>query len=309
MMERQLADVAERGEPFAVLTASESVIYGRFGYGLATQYWGWSMKTEGTELASPSTASGRVRLLEKDEAVKVFPGIRERVWRRHPGELGWVQSRWDAFFLDLENDRGGMSALWFAVHESASGEADGFAAWRTKPGWEGGLPNMEVRVVELYGFDEEIETALFQHVMSIDLVRKVTAWGRSVDDPLRWRLADTRRMHVNHVGDHLWVRVLDVERALSTRELGADDRLVIEVLDEVRPTTAGTYAVEPDSCRRTDAEPDVTMHVRDLGAIYLGGVGASTLARANRVRGDRAALQRADRLFASSATPWCATHF
>jgi predicted acetyltransferase len=309
MMERQLADVVERGEPFAVLTASESVIYGRFGYGLATQYWGWSIKTEGTELAHPSTAGGRVRLIEKDEAQKVLPGIRAGAWRRHPGEVDWVQSRWDDRFRDPEHDRDGMSALWFAVHESAAGEADGFVAWRTKPGWDGGLPNMEVRVVELYGFDEEIETALFEHVLSIDLVRKVTAWGRPVEDPLRWRLADARRMQVKHVGDHLWLRVLDVEKALSTRELGTDDRLVIEVVDEVRPSTAGTYRVEPGSCRRTDDAPDLTMHVRDLGAVYLGGVTPSTLARANRISGDRDALQRADRLFASSATPWCATHF
>jgi predicted acetyltransferase len=116
-------------------------------------------------------------------------------------------------------------------------------------------------------------------------------------------------MQVKHVGDHLWLRVLDVEKALSTRELGTDDRLVIEVVDEVRPSTAGTYRVEPGSCRRSDDAPDLTMHVRDLGAVYLGGVTPSTLARANRISGDRDALQRADRLFASSATPWCATHF
>jgi predicted acetyltransferase len=126
---------------------------------------------------------------------------------------------------------------------------------------------------------------------------------------LRWRLADWRRMQIKHVGDHLWVRVLDVERAMAARELGADDRLVIEVIDDVRPSTGGTFAVEPGSCRRTDATPDVSMHVRDLGALYLGNVNATTLARARRVSGDRDALRRADRLFASSQTPWCATHF
>jgi predicted acetyltransferase len=309
MMERQLADVAERGEPFAVLTASESIIYGRFGYGLATQSWGWTMKTEGTVLARPSTATGRVRLIEKDEAQKVLPGVRARAWRRHPGEFDWVQPRWDSFFNDPEHERDGMSPLWFAVHESTGGNADGFIVWRTKPGWDGGLPNMEVRVVELYGDDDEIETALFEHVMSIDLVRTVSSWDRPVEDPLRWRLADSRRMQGKRVGDHLWLRVRDVERALSARQLGADDRIVIEVVDDVRPSTGGRFAVEPGSCRRTDADAEVSMHIRDLGAIYLGGVSATTLARANRITGDADALRRADRLFASSQTPWCATHF
>src|SRR5437764_11366565 len=35
MMDAQLADIHERGEPIAALWASEDTIYGRFGYGLA----------------------------------------------------------------------------------------------------------------------------------------------------------------------------------------------------------------------------------------------------------------------------------
>ena len=38
MMEFQLEDTARRGEVAAILNASESNIYGRFGYGLAQQY-------------------------------------------------------------------------------------------------------------------------------------------------------------------------------------------------------------------------------------------------------------------------------
>src|SRR3954447_26752042 len=36
MMRRQLDDAHERGEPIAVLWASEASIYGRFGYGVAS---------------------------------------------------------------------------------------------------------------------------------------------------------------------------------------------------------------------------------------------------------------------------------
>jgi len=310
MMERQLADVAARGEPIAVLTASESVIYGRFGYGMAAGYWAWSVKTEGTVLARPSTSGGRVRLIDKDEAVKVIPALRERIWRRHPGEFGWPQPRWDAFFRDFEHDRGGASAMWFAVHESAGGEADGYAVWRTKPDWDGGLPNMELRILKLDGFDDDVEAALFEHLLETDLVARVSAHGRPVEDALRWRLADMRRMQVKHVGDHLWVRVLDVERALSARSMGADDSLVVAIEDDVRPSCGGVFTVAPGSCRRTDdATADVSMHIRDLGALYLGGVNATTLARAGRVTGEPAAVARLDALLATSQTPWCSTDF
>ena len=36
MMRAQLDDVHERGEPMALLWASEETIYGRFGYGMAS---------------------------------------------------------------------------------------------------------------------------------------------------------------------------------------------------------------------------------------------------------------------------------
>ena len=36
MMRAQLEDIRDRGEPIAALWASEEVIYGRFGYGMAS---------------------------------------------------------------------------------------------------------------------------------------------------------------------------------------------------------------------------------------------------------------------------------
>ena len=310
MMAHQLDDVAARGEPLAILTASETPIYGRFGYGPGSQFWGWSIHKEGVVLASPSKATGRIRLIEKDEAAKVLPGIRERMWRRHPGELSWSQAWWDDWFRDPKDRRDGGSERRYAVHESHSGVADGYVAWNAKPKWEGGLAAGSIVVHHVYGFDEEIEAALWELLLSIDLTRTIVAWDRPVEEPLRWRMADTRRMKVSQVGDHLWVRLLDVERSLSARELGADDRLVLAVADDFRPQTAGTYVVEPGSCRRDDGQkPDLSLHVRDLGAMYLGAVSATTLAKAGRVEGNAAALTRADRLFASSAIPWCATHF
>lgn len=310
MMTHQLDDVASRGEPMAILTASESPIYGRFGYGLGSQYWGWTIQKEGVVLSSPSQATGRVRLIEKDEAAKVLPGIRERMWRRHPGELSWSQAWWDDWFRDPKVRRQGASERRYAVHESEMGEADGYVAWNAKPKWENGIPAGSIGVHHLYGFDEEIEAALWELLLSIDLTKTIVAWDRPLEEPLRWRMADYRRMRVNQVGDHLWIRLLDIERSLSARQLGADDRLVLEVADDFRPQTAGTYVVEPGSCRRDDGQkPDLSLHVRDLGAMYLGAVSATTLAKAGRVEGSAAALTRADRLFASSQIPWCSTHF
>jgi predicted acetyltransferase len=309
MMAHQLDDVASRGEPVAILTASETPIYGRFGYGLGSQFWGWTIPKEGVVLNQPSTATGRIRIVEKEEAQKTLPGIREKIWRRHPGELSWSTPWWNEWFRDPKDHRNGASERRYAVHESTSGEADGYVAWNAKPKWEGGLAAGTVNVHHLYGFDDEIETALWELLLSLDLTKNISAYDRPLDEQLRWRMADSRRMKVTELGDHLWTRLLDIERVLSARELGADDRIVIDVADDFRPQTAGRYAVSPGSCTRTDDPPDVSMHVRDLGALYLGAVSATTLARARRVEGSPAAVARVDRLLASTATPWCSTHF
>jgi len=310
MMRHQLDDVARRGEPLAVLTASETVIYGRYGYGMATQFWSWRTDTEGLVFEVPSTAGGRVRVLDRDAALKLYPGIHERARLRHPGSVAWTPAWWEFWFEDLEVDRDGATARFYLVHENDAGEPDGLLAYNVKHKWERGLPDHTVQIQLSYAVDDEVEAALVQHLTTIDLVRHVTAQNRPVEDHLRHRLANARRMRVTAVGDHLWLRVLDVPRALSARALGADDRVVLAVEDGFLPGSGGTFAVAPGSCERTDASPDLSMDARDLGAIYLGGVLPSALGRAGRIREHTpGSLERADRLFASSQPPWCDTEF
>jgi predicted acetyltransferase len=310
-MARQLDDVAERGEPVAILTASEGSIYSRFGYGPATWYWGWVLLTEATEIAQPSTAGGRVRQLDPDDWVKVLPAIYERARLRHPGEVTFPEPHWGHWAQDHEWEREGRTARFVAVHEGEGGEADGFVSWRVKSGWtEHGLPDMQAHVEHLYGADDEVDTALWEHVVSIDLVRKVHGWGRPVDEPLRWRLDEPRKLQVTHHGDHLWVRLLDIPAAFAARSYDVDDAVVMGVRDPFRPANTGTWRIGADGCGRSDGEPDLELDVADLGSLYLGGVSASHLARAGRVVERTAgALRRTDLLLSSPRTPWCGTHF
>lgn len=311
MMRHQLDDVAARGEPLAVLTASETVIYGRYGYGMATQFWTWKAATEGLVFDVPSTATGRIRVLDKDAALKLYPGIHERARLRHPGSVAWTAAWWDFWFEDLEVDRDGATARFYLVHENDSGEPDGFLAYNVKHKWERGLPDHTVQIQLSYAVDDEVEAALVQHLTSIDLVRHVTAQGRPVEDHLRHRLANARRMQITAVGDHLWLRVLDVPRALSTRAMGSDERLVLSVADAFLPSSGGTFVVSSGSCvRDDDATADLSLDARDFGAIYLGGVLPSALGRAGRIHEHTAgSLERADRLFFTSQPPWCDTEF
>ena len=59
LMRRQLADVRDRGEPLAVLWASESVIYGRYGYGRASWQLAFTLRRGEGGLAPGRPGRGR----------------------------------------------------------------------------------------------------------------------------------------------------------------------------------------------------------------------------------------------------------
>ena len=87
--------------------------------------------------------------------------------------------------------------------------------------------------------------------------------------------------------DYLYVRLLDIPAAFSARRYPVVDELVVDVVDELRPATAGRYVIAggPDRCHllATDAAADLRMDVADLGSLLLGGVAARDLGRTGRI--------------------------
>ena len=79
LMERQLRDIHERGEALAALGASESIIYGRFGYGMASLRERWTIERHHTAFAHSPELGGRVVLVEPERAKEILPVIYERV--------------------------------------------------------------------------------------------------------------------------------------------------------------------------------------------------------------------------------------
>jgi predicted acetyltransferase len=313
MMDAQLDDVAARGEPLAVLNASESVIYSRFGYGLASFITAWTLQTEGTVLSSPSTATGRFRLLEPKDALAVLPTLYDAARRRHIGEV----TRPDVWWQKIVGERPDGQPprkVFTVVHESADGRADGFARYKVHEDWSNAIPAHTLDVLELYALDFEVDAALWQYLLDVDLVARVHARSRPVDEPLRFRLADPRRLVTTQVTDHLWVRVLDPAGALAARTYTGDDRIVLDLTDAFRPANNGSWAITPvgggASVERTGTAPDLSLAAPELGSLYLGGVSATTLAHAGRVvEHTEGALARADRLFGVAPAPRCLTHF
>jgi predicted acetyltransferase len=314
LMKRQLTDVAERGEPVAILLASESVIYGRFGYGLATMHLATEIDPRHGTFARPFTDPGRRTIVDQAAAAKVLPGLFDTSRKLQPGDVNRSPTWWEQHFSELEHERQGASPKFFVVHESAKGKADGYLSYRVKDSWRQGLPNNEIRVVDIVARDRDVYAALWRHLLDIDLAGSVTAWGRPVDEPLRWLLADPRRLRTGVLADFLWARIIDVPAALGGRSYGTDGSLVLDVVDDFMGLGTGRFAVEGGpagaTCARTRKKADLALSIADLGALSLGGNAPSALAAAGRVEErTRGALARADAMFVTHPAPYCRTGF
>jgi predicted acetyltransferase len=317
MLARQFDDFADCGEPVAVLTASEAAIYGRFGYGIATMNNVVEIRKAGLEMAVPSRAGGRLRMVEPDDARKVLPAVYEEYRRARPGALTRNERWWESYFTDPEKFRDGSSIRYYVIHENEEGEADGYVTYRVSwDDWAPERPGSTVQVEAIHSADPEVDAALFGFLLELDLVWQLKSRNRPVPDPVRWRLNDFRRYRILRTVDHLWVRLIDIPAALSARRYAAEGVLTIAVDDRFRPASTGTYRLEggPDgaTCAPVDGagEAEVRLSVDSLGAAFLGGVTLATLDEAGRCAGDREAIRRADVMFASTPTsPYCDREF
>jgi predicted acetyltransferase len=309
LMREHLQEIRERGEPLAALWASESSIYSRFGYGPAADLCEFEVECAHSRFAAPVDAPGRCRTVEPDEAAKLLPEVYESVWRGRPGAFARSSAWWEHRCLrDPPGQRGGATGYRFAVYEEGE-RPRGYVQYRIRArSRPSGLPDSDLRVVELFGADPAARAALWRFALDVDLNRRLHAWNQPADCELPWLLADRRRA-VCSLRDSLWVRVLDVPAALAARSYASQGSLVLEVHDSFEPASGGRFRLEvgPDgaTCETTSATAEIALDASDLGAAYLGGRSLRALARAGRVQGSAEALAQADRMFAWDPAAWC----
>jgi predicted acetyltransferase len=313
MMRWMLDQAAERGEPVAVLHASEGAIYPRFGFGLATLQGSFDFERRDLRFLKPAKPLGRVRLVDVDEGMRIVPDIYETVRLRRPGEISRSPAKWRYSMLaDEPFRRGELGPKSTAVLE-VDGEPRGFAIYRLKNDWDDRGPKFGLTVMEVTGLDRAAERALWEWVANVDLVSRIRAWRMPVPLDLTLQVEDVRRLGLV-VGDGIFLRVIDLAGALEARSYVGSGRLVIELTDAFVPANAGRWRLDVGdghgSVSVTTDDPDLALDIADLAPIYLGAFTFGDLVRADRVTECRdGAINDADRLFASNLPAWCSTPF
>ncbi|HEX2240091.1 MAG TPA: GNAT family N-acetyltransferase [Actinomycetota bacterium] len=309
MMRFQLDDIHRRGEPLAVLWASEAAIYRRFGYGLATLSVAISADRHGAAFRVKSDPVGRTRLLSEEEAAKVLPAVYERVRKQIPGMFSRSEEWWKYLRLpDPEYEREGAGPTYRVVWEN-EGDAGAYALYRAKHSWEDGLPASKLEVREVVALDGIPTREIWRFLFGVDLMARVESRLLPADTSLLHLMAEPRRLRLG-LHDGLWLRIVDIQAALSERSYAADGSLAFAFEDELCSWNSGTWRLSASGgmgeLNKVDDAPELTLDAAALGSVYLGGFSFAELARAGRITEHVAgAIARADALFRTDRAPWC----
>lgn len=289
------------GEALLGLIASEGGIYERFGYGSST-------RTRVTEIERHRAALSShwdpepVELGIAHDHFDTLLGLYDRYRRSRVGEVSRSAALHRIMALDREK------SIFAALHP------DGYVVYEVEPRWNNGHPAHVLTVKELVAITPEAHLALWNLILSIDLVGTIRSIRTlSLDDPLATLLIDPRAVRTVELNDGLWLKVSDPLRCFGARSYRTDDRLVLgvvegfeELLADATPTEV--VAVDAAGAAHSDDAPDVVLTRAALGPLLMGE-NASTLALARRLRADEATVRRADAFFGSGVAAHCLTSF
>ena len=300
LIERHLDDARAHGEPISGLWASQATIYGRFGFGIAAEAEDLAL-----DCRNATVSDGRdlddTTWIEADEARRRLPPIYARAVADRPGVLHRTPVWWDQRrFLEAPFVRGGAS-LRRTVVAVRDGVDVGYVVYRARGAWTDNVPSGETDIDELLAVDGRAEATLWRFVAGIDLFPRAVWDNAPVDGALPWLVGDPRALRRRRC-DALWLRIDDVAAALAGRRYPRDGALTFALEDQ-------TWRLEATggrgSCAPTTTTPDLHLDRASLSSMFLGGVSATTLARAGRLRGSIAAVRTADELLGWPVPPWC----
>ncbi|MFF3125109.1 GNAT family N-acetyltransferase [Streptomyces sp. NPDC057908] len=315
MMATDLAAAKERGDVVATLIAAEYPIYGRYGFGPAAWTTEWEIDVLRTGLdprwSGPSAQDGgRIDLVSGADVRKLGPALHERLRARQHGAVSRDTRWWE---LNTGENLFGPETWtepFYAVYSNADGEPDGLIVYRADDNWsDAKQPLNRATVLGQIAVTPDAERALWHFVCSIDWITTVRTGHRAPDDLLPLLLPDPRAARIVTQADWLWIRVLDVVRALEARTYAVPGALTLDILDATGLTT-GRYHLDASpsgaTCTPTTASADLALDVRELGTLYLGDESPARLAALGRIEElTPGAVALTDGMFRAARRAWC----
>jgi predicted acetyltransferase len=309
MLHNLHTDGIKRNEPIATLWAADPAIYGRFGYGLATQRVSAEVPHQhGALLDAPEDPSIRLRMIDVASDYELTKPVYDAM-RRERGGVPAIDERWHArHTYDPAHHRDGGTRAHTILAEDDNG-VRGFLRYSMKSAWPNGYGAGTVNVYRLMSTDPAAHAALWRYCFAVDLMEKTHWWNVPIDDPVLTWLEHSRQAQLQ-VRDAMWLRLLDLPAALSGRSYASDLDVTLEVTDRQFDQNAGKWRLSggPDgaTCERTRASADISLDIRSLGAALLGGTTLTSHARAGWLHEHTpGSVSAASAAFRSELAPYC----
>jgi len=310
------------GDAASVLMSSESGIYGRFGYGMATEYAEFEARSlEIGFRADPPGGTIEMLHLGTDELTESAIGRLGPCYnnwaRQTPGALSRSDEWWHVVLGNVRLWRGGGKHQFAVVHVDDSGEIDGYLLYRIEPKDETlsghGRPVSSVIIHELLSTNVAAELALFDYAISVPLTRAVHWELAPLRPALQTTLTDRRHLWQTARLDMMWLRPLNLSALLEQRAYRVRSHVTFELDDQLFDDLRGPWKLEAHggkgTLNRFEGEADVRLGPAELGSLVLGGTRAIDLAAVGHIEGSADAVRRFDLLLQTDAPPFNLSKF
>ena len=305
------ADMRERGQGLAALWASQAAIYQRYQYAQATVLRTYSIDTVDIAFHDGDAGSGNVARTTVADGFDTLRDIYRQFIADRMCYLHRSRALWSNNTLS-ETDADGPVET--AICRDADGTATGYVVYTLRSGrLQHGSRNQEIKIRDFAWLTSDAYRSLWSFIARHDLVGRVVWDSAPSDDPAMEHFREPRLLDTRDQ-EGIWLRIVDLEPALTSRAYDVNDRLIFEVAeDSLTPWNSGTYELEvsPEGAKlsKSSANAELTLSLKALASMYSGYRRARDLAGWGYLSGDTAAVRRADAIFATRHAPHCPDHF
>lgn len=305
MTRQSFAEMRERGQSVAALWASQSAIYQRYGYAIASSQLSYRIDTVDIGFFDGNGGSASVARVTADAAYDIVKSVyvafvAARTCYLHRAKALWLNNALTA--------TPATGPAHVAVARSSDGAAVGYVIYHVRNGVTGHATRGQELVIKDFAWlTIDAYRSLWSWLARHDMVGRIV-WTRAPsDDPAVELFMEPRLLHVE-LRDGIWLRVVDVRGALAQRGYDVNGSISLRIEeDDLAPWNNGGFRLDctPNGAEVSEAadECDLRLSVKALASLYTGLRTPRQLAAWGLVTGSDAALARATAIFATRHAP------
>ena len=235
MMRHQIDGIHERGEPLAALFATESGIYGRFGYGIGAVHEQWTIEKRHSAYDRRHDSPGRLEFVASSDIMRKLPEVSRRGTQGRPAVFQRAMHHWEDAANDPIHSQGGSGGVFYVAYVE-DGRIDGYASYRTQ--------RPTVTVNELVATTREASAALWRFCFDLDLYERTEAARRPTLTTPSPGCSPTRAGSSAPLATACGFASSTPAPRLEQRTYATSDRVVLEIRDDFCEWNQGCWSLE-----------------------------------------------------------------